>query len=67
MSYLKYADRLITDVGFEATHVMKVDPNRLPDFMSVDCTWFWRSQPNQIVDGARISQENQTRSVLAAR
>jgi hypothetical protein len=59
LSHLKYADRDITDTGFVATHVMKVDQNRLPDFMSVDCTWFWRSQPNQIVDGARISPENQ--------
>jgi hypothetical protein len=66
MSNLKYADRLITDVGFEATHVMKVDQNRLPDFMSVDCTWFWRSQPNQIVDGARISTENQVIGLIGA-
>jgi hypothetical protein len=66
MSNLKYADRFITDLGFEATHVMKVDPNRLPDFMSVDCTWFWRSQPNQIVDGARISAENQVIGLIGA-
>jgi mannose-6-phosphate isomerase-like protein (cupin superfamily) len=63
---LKYADRLITDVGFEATHVMKVDKNRLPDFMSVDCYWFWRSLPNQIVDGARISDENQVIGLIGA-
>jgi hypothetical protein len=66
MSNLKYADRLITDVGFEATHVMKVDQNRLPDFMSVDCTWFWRSQPNQIVDSTRISAENQVIGLVGA-
>jgi hypothetical protein len=66
MSNLKYADRLITDVGFEATHVMKVDPNRLPDFMSVDCTWFWRSLPNQIVDGTRTSAENQVIGLIGA-
>jgi len=58
LSYLKYADCVITDTGFESTHVMKVDQNRLPDFMSVDCYWFWRSLPNQIVDGTRISAEN---------
>jgi hypothetical protein len=56
---LKYTDRLISDLGFESTHVMKVDRNRLPDFMSVDCTWFWRSQLNQIVEGTRVSNENQ--------
>jgi hypothetical protein len=66
MSYLKYADRVISDVGFEATHVMKVDRNRLPDFMSVDCTWFWRSQPNQIVDGVRVSAENQVIGLVGA-
>lgn len=66
MSNLKYADRLITDVGFEATHVMKVDKNRLPDFMSVDCYWFWRSQPNQIVDNTRISDENQVIGLIGA-
>jgi mannose-6-phosphate isomerase-like protein (cupin superfamily) len=66
MSNLKYADRLVTDVGFKATHVMKVDQNRLPDFMSVDCTWFWRSQPNQIVDGTRISAENQVIGLIGA-
>jgi hypothetical protein len=66
MSYLKYADRFITDLGFEATHVMKVDQNRLPDFMSVDCTWFWRSQSNQIVDGTRISPENQVIGLVGA-
>jgi hypothetical protein len=57
--HLKYADRIIADTGFESTHVMKVDRNRLPDFMSVDCYWFWRSLPNQIVEGTRINNENQ--------
>jgi len=66
VSNLKYAERLITDVGFEATHVMKVDRNRLPDFMSVDCYWFWRSQPNQIIDSARISAENQVIGLIGA-
>lgn len=66
MSHLKYADRLITDMGFDATHVMKVDQNRLPDFMSVDCTWFWRSQPNQIVDSTRVSNENQVIGLIGA-
>jgi hypothetical protein len=62
----KYTDRLISDIGFEATHVMKVDRNRLPDFMSVDCTWFWSSQPDQIVDGTRLSQENQVIGLVGA-
>jgi hypothetical protein len=66
MSYFKYADRIITDIGFESTHVMKVDQNRLPDFMSADCYWFWRSQPNQIVDGTRISAENQVIGLVGA-
>jgi hypothetical protein len=66
MPSLKYADRLISDVGFEATHVMKVDRNRLPDFMSVDCYWFWNSQPNQIVDGTRVSPENQVIGLIGA-
>ena len=66
MSNLKYADRLISDLGYNATHVMKVDRNRLPDFMSVDCTWLWNSQPNQIVDSSRISQENQVIGLIGA-
>jgi hypothetical protein len=66
MPEMKYSDRLITDIGFESTHVMKVDQNRLKDFMSVDCTWFWRSQPNQIVDGTRISPENQVIGLVGA-
>lgn len=66
MSNLKYSDCLITDVGFEATHVMKVDQNRLKDFFSVDCTWFWRSNPNQVVDGTRISDGNQVIGLIGA-
>jgi hypothetical protein len=66
LSHLKYADRIITDTGFESTHVMKVDRNRLPGFMSVDCYWFWRSLPNQIVDGTRISDENQVIALAGA-
>jgi hypothetical protein len=62
----KYADRLISDLGFESTHVMKVDRNRLPDFMSVDCTWFWKSQPDQVVDTTRISKENQVIGLVGA-
>jgi len=45
---------------------MKVDQNRLPDFMSVDCYWFWRSLPNQIVDGTRTSSENQVIGLIGA-
>jgi hypothetical protein len=63
---LKYDDRLITDVGFEATHVMKVDQYRLKDFFSVDCTWFWRSSPDQVVDGIRISDANQVIGLVGA-
>jgi hypothetical protein len=66
LSNLKYADRIITDAGFESTHVMKVDQNRLNDFFSVDCTWFWRSNPDQIVDGTRISDENQVIGLVGA-
>jgi hypothetical protein len=62
----KYADRFISDLGFESTHVMKVDRNRLPDFMSVDCTWFWSSQPDQIVDTTRLSNENQVIGLVGA-
>jgi hypothetical protein len=66
LSNLKYADRVISDTGFESTHVIKVDQNRLQDFFSVDCTWFWRSNPNQIVDGTRISDCNQVIAMVGA-
>ena len=66
MPNLKYADRIITDTGFESTHVMKVDENRLKDFFAVDCTWFWRSNPNQIVDSTRISDRNQVIGLVGA-
>lgn len=66
MLSLKYADRIITDTGFESTHVMKVDQNRLKDFFAVDCTWFWRSEPNQIVDGTSISENNQVIGLVGA-
>jgi hypothetical protein len=66
MPNLKYADRIITDTGFESTHVMKVDQNRLKDFFSVDCTWFWRSNPNQIVEATRISDCNQVIGLVGA-
>jgi hypothetical protein len=66
LSNLKYADRIITDLGFESTHVIKVDQNRLQDFFSVDCTWFWLSNPNQIVDGTRISDCNQVIAMVGA-
>jgi hypothetical protein len=62
----KYADRIITDVGFESTHVMKVDQNRLKDFFSVDCTWFWRSDPNQIVEDTRVRDVNQVIGLVGA-
>ncbi|HEX7474595.1 MAG TPA: hypothetical protein VF318_01415 [Dehalococcoidales bacterium] len=45
---------------------MKVDQNRLQDFFSVDCTWFWRSNPDQIVDGTRISNCNQVICLVGA-
>jgi hypothetical protein len=32
----------------------------------VDCTWFWRSNPNQIVDGARVSDTNQVIGLVGA-
>ncbi len=66
MPRLKYADRIITDTGFDSTHVMKVDQNRLKDFFSVDCTWFWRSSPNQIVEGTRVSDVNQVIGLVGA-
>jgi hypothetical protein len=66
MPNLKYADRIITDTGFGSTHVVKVDQNRLKDFFSVDCTWFWSSDSNQIVDGARISDCNQVIGLVGA-
>lgn len=66
MSTLKYTDRIISDRGFESTHVLKVDQNRLKDFFAVDCTWFWRSNPDQIVDGTRISENNQVMALVGA-
>ncbi|HEX7474599.1 MAG TPA: hypothetical protein VF318_01435 [Dehalococcoidales bacterium] len=66
MPNLKYADRIITDTGFESTHVMKVDQNRLQDFFSVDCTWFWRSDPNQIVLDTRVNDVNQVIGLVGA-
>ncbi|HSW58843.1 MAG TPA: hypothetical protein VLH15_10590 [Dehalococcoidales bacterium] len=66
MNTLKYADRIITGTGYQATHVMKVDPNRLKDFFAVDSTWFWSSEPNQIVDGTRISEANQVIGLVGA-
>jgi hypothetical protein len=66
MPKLKYSDRFITDTGFEATHVLKVDQTRLRDFFAVDCTWFWRSEPDQIVDCARISDCNQVIGLVGA-
>jgi hypothetical protein len=62
----KYTDRIITDPGFESTHVLKVDQNRLEDFFSVDGTWFWRSDPDQIVDGTRISECNKVIALVGA-
>jgi hypothetical protein len=66
LSNLKYADRIISDVGFASTHVLKVAQNRLSDFFSVDCTWFWNSLPNQIVDGTHVSENNQVISLVGA-
>ncbi len=66
MLNLKYADRIIADTGFASTHVLKVDQNRLQDFFAVDCYWFWRSAPNQIVDGSRTSDRNQVIGLVGA-
>ena len=66
MKNQKYTDRIISDTGFDSTHIMKVDQNRLKDFFSVDCTWFWRSEPNQIVDGTRLSDFNQVIGLIGA-
>jgi hypothetical protein len=45
---------------------VKVDQNRLKDFFSIDCIWFWNSQPNQIINGMRISTENQVIGLIGA-
>jgi hypothetical protein len=66
MTTLKYSDRIISDTGFASTRLVKVDQNRLPDFFSVDCSWFWRSSPDQIVDGTRISDCNQVIGLVGA-
>jgi hypothetical protein len=66
MNNLKYANRIISDNGFDSTHVMKVDQNRLKDYFAVDCSWFWRSDPNQIIDGTRISENNQVIALVGA-
>jgi hypothetical protein len=66
MFNLKYDDRIITNTGFKSTHVMKVDQNRLKDFFAVDCTWFWSSDRNQIVDGTRISRAAQVIGLVGA-
>ena len=66
MPNLKNADRIITDTAFESTHIVKVDQNRLKDFFSVDCNWLWRSNPNQTVDGTRISDCNQVIGLVGA-
>ncbi len=66
MADAKYSGRLITDTGFKSTHVMKVDQNRLKDFFAVDCTWFWRSDPDQIVEGTRVSEANQVIGLVGA-
>ena len=63
---MKYVDRIISGTGFESTHVMKVDPTRLKDFFSVDCYWFWRSNPNQIIEGTRVSNDNQVIGLVGA-
>jgi hypothetical protein len=63
---LKYANCIITDTGFKSTHVMKVDHNRLKDFFAVDCSWFWRSDPDQIIDGTRISEADQVIGFVGA-
>ena len=55
----KYDNRIISDTGYKATHVMKVDENRIKDFFNVDCWWYWKSEPNQIVSGTRISKCNE--------
>jgi hypothetical protein len=66
MTNLKNADRIISDNGFDSTHVMKVDQNRLKDFFAVDCSWIWRSNPNQIIDGIRTSENNQIIGLVGA-
>ncbi len=62
----KYTDRVLTGTGFDSTHVMKVDQNRLKDFIAVDSTWFWKSEPNQVVDGTRLSDTNQVIGLVGA-
>jgi hypothetical protein len=62
----KFADRVITGTGYESTHVMKTDQNRLKDFFAVDCTWFWRSEPDQIVYETTVSENNQVIGLVGA-
>ena len=66
MTDLRYANRIISDTGFEATRVAKVDRHRLRDFFSVNCTWFWRSDPDQVIDGTRTSECNQVIGLVGA-
>jgi hypothetical protein len=66
LTTMKYDDRYISDAGFESTRVLKVDSKRLQDFFEVEVNWFWRSNPNQIVDGTRISTCNQVIELVGA-
>ncbi len=66
MKCLKYSDRIITDPGFQSTRIVKVDQNRLKDFFSVESTWFWHSDPDQIIDGIRTSDCNQVIGLVGA-
>jgi hypothetical protein len=62
----KYANRILYGTGFSSTHVMKTDEYRLNDFFSVDGTWFWDSEPDQIVAGTSVSPLNQVIGLVGA-
>jgi hypothetical protein len=64
----KFRDCIITDTGMEptlqkqgliSTHILRVNENRIKDFFSVDCTWYWSASVEHVIESPRVAEINQ--------
>ena len=52
--------------GVKSTHVLKVDKDRLADFFSVDCTWYWNVEGERTIAGPHTAEVKRVIGIVGA-